>query len=797
MLPKFGVSITLDKEWVLAGEKIVSRVRADYTYGKPVQGEMELRASRYLNGTWQEFARLSRTLNGQTSFELPGLNAFTPGPNGRAEVQRVRQFFPETWLWSDVQTDLGGKGSQSLQAPDSLTTWNLQAVALSPTAGLGMAQAELKVLQPFFVQLDLVYAAIRGEELPVKVALYNYTAQSEEFTVELEKAAWFDLLDNGRQTLTVGPNDLGSLAFPIRPTELGTHSLKLTARSRSRADALVKDLLVEPEGVAREEVENVVIEGGKSYELDLAVPAGIVVGSARTHLALTGNYLSQTIEGLENLLQVPYGCGEQNMMMFAPDVYITQYLNETGQGRADVLARAESLMLTGYQRELTYRRRDGSYSAFGDNDPQGSLWLSAFVLKTFAQAKNMIFVDGVIQSQTREWIGRQQKNDGSFEPVGFVHNQGLLGGGLRSKTALTAYMAVVLLEVGDKSRADRSIAYLEKNLDGIGDAYTLALTSYALELGHSSQATAVYGRLVATGQPDADGTGLFWGGQTSGQIQNSTGSQNSSGYSSTGASVIIETTGYALLALNAHGDRLTASRAARWLVLRRNSKGGWISTQDSVVSLQALTTFVVGSKNDLDASVKLRAGDWTKGARLGADNADVVQIIDLPGGSAGGKVQVEMVGRGQAILQTVRRYNLPDPQRPDTAAFSLDVDYGLAQAQVSKPITVKANVQYRPPQPQNAGMVVLEIALPTGFGPVEESLAALAKAQPRLRRYDTVGRKVLLYLDDMLPDEKLSLQFQAQAGFAVKAQAVTSQAYAYYRPEWKGEHLGGAMSVSG
>jgi len=37
--------------------------------------------------------------------------------------------------------------------------------------------------------------------------------------------------------------------------------------------------------------------------------------------------------------------------------------------------------------------------------------------------------------------------------------------------------------------------------------------------------------------------------------------------------------------------------------------------------------------------------------------------------------------------------------------------------------------------------------------------------------------------------------FKARALYPVRAQAVTSQAFSYYRPEWKGESLGGAVEV--
>ena len=74
------------------------------------------------------------------------------GADGLAEVQRVRQFFPETWLWTDLTTDGAGRASLPVTAPDSITTWMLRAVGLSKEHGLGVAEAQLKVFQPFFLQ---------------------------------------------------------------------------------------------------------------------------------------------------------------------------------------------------------------------------------------------------------------------------------------------------------------------------------------------------------------------------------------------------------------------------------------------------------------------------------------------------------------------------------------------------------------------------------------------------------------------------------------------------------------------
>ncbi len=731
---------------------------------------------------------------------------------GLMELQRVRQFFPETWIWDNLTTDGAGKASKSYTAPDSITTWMLRAVALSKQAGLGISEAQLRVLQPFFVSVDLPYSALRGEQFPVKVALYNYQSTTEQFVVEIEKADWFDLLDQPSQSVQVGPNDLGSASFTIRPKRLGTNKLKVTARSRSSADGVVKELIVEPEGVAREEVDNLVISAGSNKQIDFSIPAGIIQGSARAYLALTGSYMTQTVQGLEKLLQMPFGCGEQNMILFAPNVYVARYLKESGQMKPEVMAKAEQLMITGYQRELTYRRSDGSFSAFGNQDKEGSLWLTAFVLKSFSQAKDLIYVDDAVLSSARAWIAKHQKADGSFDPVGFVVHQELLGG-MKGKLALTAYLAVALRESGDQDSAARAVRYLEGAIDGAEDAYGVALASYALELAKSPKAPAAYQKLMALARESDEG--LYWGDPevvplpAPGQpvplpapVQ--------PGVAAPAAvaplppiglrpnrSASIETTGYATLALVAHGDRMNASRAARWLVSHRNAFGGFGSTQDTVVGLQGLTSYAAGAKADVDATVLLKAGGWQKEVRISPENADVLQTVELPLEAAGadGALSVEVKGKGQVVVQGVRRFNVPDPQKKAESAFQIQVDYGVGQIEVNDLIDVSARVKFTPPEPMQAGMVVVDVAVPTGFVPVTETLDALVKAQPRVKRYDLAGRKVIVYIEDMMPGDEVAFSFKARALYPVKARAVTSQAYSYYRPEWKGESLGGELQV--
>lgn len=72
---------------------------------------------------------------------------------------------------------------------------------------------------------------------------------------------------------------------------------------------------------------------------------------------------------------------------------------------------------------MTYKRHDSSYSAFGESDSSGSMWLTAFVLKSFAQSQAYIYVDPLELSMTKSWIISQQLVDGAFPPVGRVLNK--------------------------------------------------------------------------------------------------------------------------------------------------------------------------------------------------------------------------------------------------------------------------------------------------------------------------------------------------------------------------------------
>uniref|UniRef100_A0A3B5R9A9 Alpha-macroglobulin-like TED domain-containing protein n=1 Tax=Xiphophorus maculatus TaxID=8083 RepID=A0A3B5R9A9_XIPMA len=340
---------------------------------------------------------------------------------------------------------------------------------------------------------------------------------------------------------------------------------------------------------------------GGSGSVAFQFPPGVVDGSQRVSVTAVGDLLGPSISGLDSLVQMPYGCGEQNMIHFAPNIYVLRYLSARGSLDPVLQNRAIDYMLKGYEQQLSYQRADGSFSAFGQQDSSGSTWLTAFVLRCLLQARPWVGVDGRVLKSAAAWLAAQQAAGGAAaEPGTVIHSE--LQGGLDGPVSLTAYVLVALLEDGYirvsgsdpvlyASRVTSALAYLEARLvQGVSSNYSLSLLSYALALAGSPASHAALNHLI--GRADLRGTFI-----------SSKSRRGRSRYVSRPALSLCEQTA------SRPGRRLTLAcrrHGNLWLSQQRNHLGGYGSTQDTVVALQALSAFAAlqGSEpSDLDVTV--------------------------------------------------------------------------------------------------------------------------------------------------------------------------------------------------
>ncbi|MFC1793728.1 LamG-like jellyroll fold domain-containing protein, partial [Planctomycetota bacterium] len=89
VLPRFDVELLTGKDYFLVEEQISGAVNANYFFGKPVDGTVEVKASRYV-GVWEEYATYTATLSdGVVEFLLPaaGYVSGTAGAGGAGSAQ--------------------------------------------------------------------------------------------------------------------------------------------------------------------------------------------------------------------------------------------------------------------------------------------------------------------------------------------------------------------------------------------------------------------------------------------------------------------------------------------------------------------------------------------------------------------------------------------------------------------------------------------------------------------------------------------------------------------------------------
>jgi CD109 antigen len=246
------------------------------------------------------------------------------------------------------------------------------------------------------------------------------------------------------------------------------------------------------------------------------------------------------------------------------------------------------------------------------------------------------------------------------------------------------------------------------------------------------------------------------------------------------------------MALTLSGDTLNASRGAQWITAQRNSLGGFGSTQDTVVGIQALVAHQSGARADVDLDVTIAGDGFRKSLRITSANYDVLQIVQLP---VDADFELTVAGDGRAVGQVVRRFNMPSVEAPAQEVLDLEVEYDTDEVEVNDTIAISAHLTFNPPVPAEAGMVVLDISIPTGFVALSDTLEVAVERDARVKRYEIAGRKVIFYIENLHQGETVSLELRAQALYPVKASAVSSRAYSYYSPEISAQTLGRDVTV--
>ncbi|NWY46499.1 A2MG protein, partial [Sylvia atricapilla] len=193
-------------------------------------------------------------------------------------TETVRKYFPETWIWSLVPIGSEGKADLEVTIPDTITEWKANAFCTSADTGFGLSPTvSLRAFQPFFVELTMPYSVVRGESFTLKATVFNYLPACIRVSVTLAQSTHFlatlveketeshCLCENVRKTVAwlVTPKSLGQVEFSVTTEALQNQqpcgNYIVETPEKGRKDTVIRQLLVEPEGIEKETTQNSVL----------------------------------------------------------------------------------------------------------------------------------------------------------------------------------------------------------------------------------------------------------------------------------------------------------------------------------------------------------------------------------------------------------------------------------------------------------------------------------------------------------------------------------------------------------
>ena len=704
---------------------------------------------------------------------------------GGAEGPRVRSYFPET-LYTNPALITDGEGRASVNVPlaDSITTWRVTSLASTTRGALGSSTAPLRVFQDFFIDLDLPVSVTEGDEVSVPVAVYNYLPTPQRVSLELREDPWFRLQDGdtpGKQ-VEVGAGEVTVAYFRIKASQLGDQQLQVTGRLEGRdaqsGDAIARNLTVRPNGEEHTVVVNERLEGSAAKEVLL--PEEAIPGASKIFVKFYPGALSQMVEGLDSILQMPGGCFEQTSSSTYPNVLVLDYLKASKKLTPEIQAKAEGYVSLGYQRLVTFEVKGGGFSWFGEA-PANKI-LTAYGLMEFSDMSRVHEVDPRLIERTQNWLASQQQPDGSFKPDTSFINEGATNRYNTDVVRITAYIGWALASTGYKGEAvARARQFVASHTTGREDAYTLAvIANFAADSGADRSWTDAAVNALASKANEGSKT-AFW--KQEGETPTSAREESAD----------LETTALAVQALLKSGQRSAlAKKGLDYLTEKKDALGNWQTTQATILSLKAfLLSFTKGANADTEGTIEVSADGRPAGSlQITKENNDLLHLVDLKAYTHTGahKIALSFKGRGSMQYQIVGRYYVPWARAAEKGRREpLSINLAYDRTRLAQDETVEARVRVQNNTAAKAKMVMIDLGIPPGFEASGEDFAELLEMSRgrnggKLEKYTITAKQVILYLDGLNPRQAAEFTFRLRAKFPVRAQTPAARVYEYYNP---------------
>jgi uncharacterized protein YfaS (alpha-2-macroglobulin family) len=479
---------------------------------------------------------------------------------------KIRKAFPDTAFWGpELVTDGNGRAHAKVEFPDSLTTWRATARGATPDTKVGAAVIKTIVRKNLILRLVVPRFFVQGDEVTISALVHNYLADTKTAHISLDVAG-LDVLDGGPREVQIASRGEVKVDWRVRAQQVSSATVTGKALTNEESDAMELVLPVNIPGVKMAEAKGGSMAAGGAAAFDLTFPAKVQPGSRRLAIRLSPSIAGSLFGALEYLTSFPYGCVEQTMSSFLPDITVAQVVRELGLKSDLDQASLQEKIRAGLDRLYNFQHEDGGWGWWETDESHP--FMTAYV------------VAGLMQAQA---AGTQIKPEAITNGVAWVKKDFAqdpkLAGDLR------AYMMYSLAVAGQPDTAGLNSVYDKRsNLS----PYGLALLGLALQLVKDGRASEIASTLERGVQQDPE---QAWWSATRDQMLDFS------------EDVSPEATAYAVkfLAKQNAGNPLLP-KAAVWLMNHRNEGYWWTSTKQTAMVIYGLTDYLKAT-NELNPNL--------------------------------------------------------------------------------------------------------------------------------------------------------------------------------------------------
>ncbi|HKG14884.1 MAG TPA: MG2 domain-containing protein, partial [Pyrinomonadaceae bacterium] len=525
----------------------------------------------------------------------------------------VRKIFKDTAFWQPaLVTGPDGKATAKFDLPDNLTTWRATARAVTADTKVGVAVSKVVERKDVIIRVAMPRFLTAGDTVTLSGIVHNYLKADKVTKITVEVAG-AKLLDAPAQTVTIPSQGEHRVDWRVSAPATGDLKVLAKALTDTESDAVETGIPVIPRGLKNTRADSFAFADEEADKtVTYTLPANADPNARALRVEASPSIAGTLFGALDYLTSYPYGCTEQTMSSFLPNVIVTQALQNVQTASVKNSGDLAKKVRKGTRRLYAFQHDDGGWGWWKEDKTES--WMTAYVVDGLVQARRAGYeVDDERLEKARKALRKMLDENDDY------------GGDVARAMNARAYMAYSLAVSGDGET--RYLNDLFANRAKLG-SYGRALLALGLkERGDERRAKEVAAEIERSAK--GDGAGAFW-----------------------------DSTEATALSVKALSQLLPQSevlpRAARWLISHRRFGYYWLSTRETAFAVYALIDYLKASK-ELDADYSLEVyvnGQQVLQKQVTAADASSSEVFTLSrrGGEVGQSNEVRVVKRGRGML---------------------------------------------------------------------------------------------------------------------------------------------------